>query len=51
MKPIITDLSKKCRKMLLTINNPDKNETTPKGWLINTNAINCALNNDNEAIY
>jgi Putative viral replication protein. len=49
MKPIITDLSKKCRKMLLTINNPDKNETTPKGWLINTNAINCALNNDNEA--
>lgn len=49
MKPIITDLSKKTRKMLLTINNPDKNETTPKGWLIDTNAINCALNGDDEA--
>lgn len=49
MKTIVTDLSKRCRKMLLTINNPDKNETTPKGWLINTNAINCALNGDNEA--
>lgn len=49
MKTIITDLSKRCRKMLLTINNPNKNETTPKGWLIDNNAINCALNGDDEA--
>lgn len=49
MKTIITDLSKRCRKMLLTINNPDKIGTIPDGWLINRNAIECALNGDEKA--
>ena len=39
MKYVTTDLSKKARKMLLTINNPDKEGTTPKGFLLDGNAI------------
>lgn len=43
MKFIQTDLTKKTRKMLLTINNPNKSETTPKGFLFEDAALNDCL--------
>lgn len=43
MKFVQTDLSRKTRKMLLTINNPDKQGTTPNGFLVERAAIEDAI--------
>lgn len=44
-----TDLSKKARKMLLTINNPNKDGTIPSGALFNDNALLDCLNGNEQA--
>lgn len=49
MKIKETNLSLKNRKMLLTINNPQKEETTSKGFLFEENALNDALNGNERA--
>lgn len=49
MKIKETNLSLKNRKMLLTINNPQKQETTSKGFLFEENALNDALNGNERA--
>lgn len=49
MKFVQTDLSKKTRKILLTINNPTKPETTPKGCLIPEDIMQDCLNGDEKA--
>lgn len=49
MKTKETDLSKKSRKMLLTINNPQKEETTSKGFLFEEIALNDALSGNEQA--
>lgn len=50
MKYIKTDLSKKCRKMLLTINNPQAPGTRPDdGVLIPSAVLDGALNGDADA--
>lgn len=46
MKFIQTDLSKKTRKILLTINNPDKEGTVPNSCLFNGIAMKEVLNGD-----
>lgn len=49
MKIKETNLSLKNRKMLLTINNPQKQETTPRGFLFEEVALNDALNGNEQA--
>lgn len=49
MKIKKTDLSLRNRKMLLTVNNPQKQETTSKGPLFEEIALNDALNGNEQA--
>lgn len=49
MKTKETDLSKKSRKMLLTINNPFKEDTTPSGFLFEREALIDATNGNEQA--
>lgn len=49
MKIKETNLGLKNRKMLLTINNPQKQETTPKGFLFEETALSDALSGNERA--
>ncbi len=49
MKTKETDLTKKNRKMLLTINNPQKVETTPNGGIITEEILQDCINGNEQA--